>query len=302
MREKSLVLNEFWLKVIALLTMTIDHVGYFLSVYANGNTAMSSVALVFRIIGRISFPLFIFMLAEGLHKTHDRLNYILRLAILWAIIFIAQFIINQTNLFGLTMTSGQAFTDLLCYALFIFLIEKKEYYWKALSILPLGFIVLSYAMQVSEIYAATNNLTSVWTTFIPEWARCAYSLYGFLMFLGIYYARPFALKSIESMEKKNEIDMSQFKEGKKFQSLLNGIAITSIVVINVIFWAIAYFWPKLDPYFSILPQSYSILAIVFIMFYNGQRGYNKKWFSYTSYFYYPVHIALIALIFTLIFK
>ncbi len=301
MKEKSLVLNEFWLKVVALLTMTIDHVGYFLSAYANGNTTMTSIALVCRIIGRISFPLFIFMLAEGLHKTHDRLNYILRLAILWAVVFIAQFIINQTNLFGISISSAQAFTDLLCYALFIFLVEKKEWYWKALSILPAGFVVLCYSMQVSEIYAAAKNLTSVWTSFIPEWARCGYSLYGFLMFLGIYYGKPLALRSIESMEKKNEIDMSQFKEGKKFQSLLNGIAITSIVLINVFFWAIAYFWPQYDPYFSIAPQSYSILAIVFLMFYNGERGYNKKWFSYFSYLYYPVHIALLALIFTLIF-
>ena len=300
MKEKSLILNEFHLKLIAILTMTIDHVGYFLQAYATTNQIMSEVGLVFRIIGRISFPIFIFMLAEGLRKTHDRLNYILRIAILWAIVFIIQFIVNQTRIFGLSMPNAQAFTDLLCFALFIYLIEKKNWL-KVLAILPLGFIVLSYAMQVSEIYAYANNMTSTWSTFIPEWARCAYSLYGFLMFLGIYYAKPIALSILNKMEKKEEIDMSQFKEGRKLQMLLNTISITSIVIITIIFWAIGYFVPSIDPYFTILPQSYAVIASLAIAFYNGERGYNKKWFKYASYFYYPLHIALIGIIFGLIF-
>ena len=300
MREKALVLDEFWLKIIGILTMTLDHVGYFLEMYGGTNATMSSIALICRIIGRISFPIFIFMLAEGLHKTHDRANYLLRLAILWAIIFIIQFVLYKTNLFGFQMTSAQAFTDLLCYALFIFFLEKKGW-WKALALLPFAFIVLSYAMQVSEIYAAANNMTSIWTSFLPEWARCGYSLYGFLMFLGIYYGPKLAKAQLEKMEKKNEVDMSAFKEGKKFQGLANTLAISSITIVTVLFWGFAYFFPRLDPYFSIAPQSYAILAILPIMFYNGERGYNKKWFRYASYLYYPLHIALLALVFALSF-
>ncbi len=300
MKEKTLVLNEFWLKIVAILTMTFDHVGYFLEMYVGTNEAFSSIALLLRILGRISFPLFIFMLAEGLHKSHDRVNYLLRLAILWAIIFIVQFVIYKTDWLDFQMTAAQAFTDLLCYALFIFFIEKQGW-WKALSILPLGFILLSYAMQVSEIYAAANNLTSLWTSSLPEWARCAYSLYGFLMFLGIYYGPVLAKKQLENMEKKNDVDMSAFKEGRKFQGLANTLAISSIAIVTVLFWGFAYFFPQLDPYFSISPQSYAILAIIPIMFYNGERGYNKKWFRYACYLYYPLHIALLALIFALSF-
>ena len=82
MKEKALVLDEFWLKIIAILTMTFDHIGYFLEMYGGTNATFSSIALVCRILGRLSFPLFVFMLAEGLHKTHDRVNYLLRFAIL----------------------------------------------------------------------------------------------------------------------------------------------------------------------------------------------------------------------------
>lgn len=300
MKEKKLFINEFWLKMIALITMTIDHVGFFMQSYSSGNQVMTNVGLVFRIIGRISFPIFAFMLAEGMHKTHDRLNYILRLAILWAIIFIVQFIVNTTGAFGLTLPVAQAFTDLLCYALFIYLIEKKGW-MKALAILPAAFVILSYAMQVSEVYAYANNMTSNWTTYIPEWARCGYSLFGFLIFLGIYYARPLALKVLEKMEKKEEVDMSQYKTGPKFQSLINTLSIGAIVIVTVVFWAIAYFFPQVDPYFSYQPQSYCILACLAIIFYNGERGYNAKWFKYTTYFYYPLHLALIGIVFILIF-
>lgn len=301
MKEKTLILNEFWLKFVAILTMTLDHIGYFLQEYGINNEAMATVGLVFRIIGRISFPLFAFMLAEGLHKTHDRLNYILRLAILWGVIFVAQFVINTTKPFGITSSVGQAFTDLLCYALFIYLIEKKGA-WKILAILPLGYIALSYSMQVSEVYAAYNNMTSNWTALIPEWARCPYSLMGFLIFLGCYYARPLALGTLNKMEKKAEIDMSPYKEGKKFQSLVNTISITFILIATLIFWGIGYLFPQVDPYFQLVPQSYAILALFFIIFYNGERGYNKKWFVYSTYIYYPVHIVLLALIFGLIFR
>lgn len=301
MKEKALVLNEFWLKAIAIISMTLDHVGYFLQEYAVNNIAMANTGLVFRVIGRIAFPVFIFMLAEGLHKTHDRLNYILRLAILWGVIFVAQFILNTVQPFGITSPLAQAFTDLLCYALFIYFIEMKGWL-KIFSIIPLGFVVVSYAMQVSEVYASFNNMTSTWSTIIPEWARCAYSLMGFVIFLGLYYARPLALRTIEKMEKKAEIDMSPYKEGKKLQGLINTISATVILVVTLIFWAISYLSPQYDPYFLIVPQSYAILSIFVIIFYNGERGYNKKWFKYSTYLYYPVHIVLIALIFGLIFK
>jgi hypothetical protein len=29
MREKSQVLSEFWIKILAILTMTLDHIGAF---------------------------------------------------------------------------------------------------------------------------------------------------------------------------------------------------------------------------------------------------------------------------------
>lgn len=52
------ILNGNMLKIIAAITMTIDHIGAILFPHI----------LILRIIGRIAFPIFAFMIAEG-YKT-----------------------------------------------------------------------------------------------------------------------------------------------------------------------------------------------------------------------------------------
>lgn len=68
-------LSNFDLKIIAIITMTIDHIGAIM--YPNID--------IFRIIGRISFPIFAFLLVEGFRHTSNKLKYFLRL-LLFAII------------------------------------------------------------------------------------------------------------------------------------------------------------------------------------------------------------------------
>lgn len=58
------------LKLIALITMTVDHIGMLL---------LPRIT-VLRIIGRIAMPLYAYMIAQGCRYTHDRRRYFLRLA------------------------------------------------------------------------------------------------------------------------------------------------------------------------------------------------------------------------------
>lgn len=64
-------LNTFTLKMIAIVSMLIDHVGHI----------FFSNVMIFRIIGRIAFPLFAYVLAEGIYYTKDITKYMLRLGI-----------------------------------------------------------------------------------------------------------------------------------------------------------------------------------------------------------------------------
>ena len=64
-------LNRNQLKIIALITMLIDHIGI----------VFFSNMVAFRVIGRISFPIFAFFIAEGLHYTRDKFKYTSRIFI-----------------------------------------------------------------------------------------------------------------------------------------------------------------------------------------------------------------------------
>lgn len=71
--NKWKVLDRDWLKIIAIIAMTMDHVAS--AFFTNG----SAIWLIFRIIGRITFPLMAYMLADGFTYTRDLKKYITRL-------------------------------------------------------------------------------------------------------------------------------------------------------------------------------------------------------------------------------
>jgi hypothetical protein len=65
------LLSSFTSKCIALSTMAIDHIGAVL--------LPSPKYLLLRLIGRISFPIFCFLIVEGYYRTKNLKKYILRL-------------------------------------------------------------------------------------------------------------------------------------------------------------------------------------------------------------------------------
>jgi len=72
---KKLGLTGNQLKLLALIAMTIDHVGAYLF----------PQLLWMRIIGRLAFPVYAYMIAEGCRHTRDRRKYFLRIFYLAAV-------------------------------------------------------------------------------------------------------------------------------------------------------------------------------------------------------------------------
>jgi len=71
MKNNKIGIDAFTLKIIAAITMLIDHVGcIFFPQY-----------LFLRIIGRISFPIFAFLIVEGFMHTRDVKKYIFRMLV-----------------------------------------------------------------------------------------------------------------------------------------------------------------------------------------------------------------------------
>ena len=68
---KKAGLTSYQLKWIAIITMTVDHIG----------AVLFPQELALRMIGRLAFPIFCFLLTEGFCHTHNVRLYMLRLGV-----------------------------------------------------------------------------------------------------------------------------------------------------------------------------------------------------------------------------
>ena len=80
--RRSFCLSGNQLKLIAMLTMTLDHIGLYL---------LPQVQWL-RILGRLSLPIYAYMIAEGCRYTHSRKGYFARIAFLAAICQVVYFL------------------------------------------------------------------------------------------------------------------------------------------------------------------------------------------------------------------
>lgn len=51
-----------------------------------------------------------------------------------------------------------------------------------------------------------------------------------------------------------------------------------------------------DWYFEIPQQGFALLSLLPIWLYNGRKGYDKKWFKYFCYAFYPAHLLILGLL------
>lgn len=115
--KKSRGINHFILKIIAYIFMLADLVGIYIfethifdagqlvaDGARDGYTAAQLIDLFLRLAGGIAFPIFCFLIVEGVLHTSDIKKYILRLAITAVI---TEFIWDMANGFGLFDFSSQ---------------------------------------------------------------------------------------------------------------------------------------------------------------------------------------------------
>lgn len=301
MKEK-VFLSSFIIKVVALVTMFIDHLAVFLD--ASTISFNPNLYLAMKIIGRISFPLYLFCIYEGMRHTHNRLRYICRLAIMAAVIYLGIGVINFPSLnIGIQsstflMNVGNIFIDLTLSALFIYLIENKNKYLKFISIIPILYLIGSGFLK----YFRINTIEPGVYHFLYDGLLSQYDFITALMIILFYFGVIIFNKSCLKIFDNNYELFEEFKKTNSYRYRVNAIISISIVLISVICYLVGRYSniPLLSSYMDYEIESYIILSIIFILWYNGKLGLSNKVVKYGFYLAYPLHLIILFIIFSLI--
>lgn len=153
-------MNRNVLKIIAVISMLLDHVGRILL----GNN------LVFRILGRIAFPLFAFFIAEGWKYTRSRKKYVLWLSAFALISQVPYALIFKWYKFNIIFTFLYAI-------LMIVLIEllKKETKMPSIVknlLITISLVTLLGALILADVFGIVD-----------------YGLIGVLLILNFYFIK-----------------------------------------------------------------------------------------------------------------
>ncbi len=226
--QKNIIsgLTNNQLKIIAMASMLIDHVGYMFFPHHE----------IFRIIGRIAFPIFAYMIAEGCFYTKNRRKHLLLILLLGigcqAVSTIATESLYQNILLTFSLSIATIFS--------IDMLLKKRNFKN----------ILAVVLVVSAVVFLTLVAPAIWKN---KGFEMDYGIWGVLLPVFVYF--------------------SPKKSIKIFFTIL--ILAVRIFLVNTF-------------------QAYALLAVVFLILYNGERGKLKM--KYVFYIFYPAHLALIYLI------
>lgn len=239
------------LRIIACLTMLLDHIGYLYGITP------------FRIIGRISFPIFLFLIVNGYRHTSNRFLYALRLGVFAALSQVPFSLF--TNGSYLISKGNVLFTLLLC-LLCIWISDAMDgnRLLRRLSLLPMvAAFCLYHSGTISSDYGVKAILLATVFFAFDRNTPGDKLLLSIGMLISLYY---------------NYI-ISCMRE--LFVFVQGGQAVL----------------PSMSRWDSL--QIFSLLSLVFILTYNGKPGLRpgrkaaSKVMQYGFYAFYPLHMLLL---------
>lgn len=293
--RKFQVFSSFIIKILAIVFMTFDHVGIYLKAAYPYQESIEILSTIFRSVGRLALPLFVFMIVEGVIHTKSFKKYIFKLGIVAISISAFLAIATYTN-FGagsqFIQGAGNIFIDLILIAVSVYLLKQDNQYLKLLILLPLGLSIASFAVKCYE-----NSGAGI-VYWYPNFLYLQADWFSLLLGIGFYMS----YKIAEHYKKASVADgvSESYWDIEGNSRLLVSIAqIFILIIVNVFFYTFKYVWPT-GVYWDVEIQLLSIISGAFILLYNGTRGYNAKWFQLGAYLYYPLHITVLIIIYAII--
>ncbi len=241
--EKIRFLSGNAVKILAAILMVVDHVGFFLF----------PDLIILRIIGRVSFPLFAYMLAEGCRYTKNKTQHFVLLFGLALLCQIVIFFFDNGNI---------AMSVLVTFSLSVLMIYALQFCKKCFlqEACPLSLRLLSLLLFAAAV-AGTWGLNEV---LVID--------YGFVGCLLPVFPALFDFKDIP-MPEKTAILAKLDNLYVRLACLAVGIA---LLPLGTDLGALEY---------------YAFFALIPLLFYSGKRG--KLRMKYFFYIFYPLHIALL---------
>ncbi len=184
--------DAFSLKVIALLAMLIDHLGY----------SLFEENIVCDIIGRIAFPIFSFLIVESFFYTRDRKKFIARLAI-FALISEIPFDLGLYHVLVFVAHQNVMITLLIAVIMMYFAEKTQNMFAKCL--IAAAFCALAWLIKcdysyygiivIFIFYILRNSIITLFTTYslatiAIRWGTTqVYSIASFA-FIALYNGKP----------------------------------------------------------------------------------------------------------------
>ena len=287
-------MNTFQIKIIALLAMTLDHIAYFFL----GETPL---ALIFHWIGRISAPLFIFCVVNGMKYTRSKRKYILRLYLASAAMAVFQ-MLSQTEL--------NFFRTLFIIAVLIAILEIREHAKK--------YLILFSVYQVSSciicaIWAANSSadLEAFCFYLLPALSGSIFTLEGGLVYVligMIFYWFSGEKKRLSAAFAVYILAYTFSMATYMIPAILGKIQAYIPVVGDALSGILEYIlevfvgidMPSTEGSMIFINYQWCMLfALPLILSYNQRQGRKVK---YSFYLFYPLHIILFWLLSTAVLK
>lgn len=295
-------LSSFVLKILAAIFMTIDHIGYMMMNYY-GQGTINNIGYVFRMFGRLALPIFIFVLLEGLSHTKNIKKYLLRLGIEAIVIYIAMTLIQVIGNGDFNFVyNGNIFITLFILAVFYYFIFYTKY--KFLCCLPILYIIASFCTKLIFV-EGFYTINEVKSFIYFNGLFMQYDIIAPFLFMVTLLGYKIYDNKLKKTLANDEEQIKEYKESTQYQRSKNSIVCIIIAFLTLVCYVITYlpFYENgLDQLIDGALQSFMFFSTIPIFFYNGRKGYSNKVIQYSFYLYYPLHIALIYLIFVLITK
>lgn len=111
------ILNRNHLKIIAVVAMTMDHIA------ASFFTSGTALWFVFRFVGRISFPIMAYMLAEGFVHTRNLKKYVTRMVMFSVVSWVTFSFLETGSIVPIRLVDGN-YTDFMFNRIYIPSLDK----------------------------------------------------------------------------------------------------------------------------------------------------------------------------------